>query len=335
MTARPGAPGLPSRRLAKLRADPAGFFLQSRFPALRALGQWQARRLDRAICRAAEAAADRPVCVIVTVHNGARTIVAALDSLARQSHRALEVIVVDDAGTDGGAELVRAFCARDGRFRLLVNRENVGPYVSRNRALAQTPADFVTFQDADDLSHQDRIFRQLGYLLSRPSRLACLCSGIRVDEAGRTLTLDGRAERLEASTFFFRRAEAIESVGYFDSVRFAGDAEYAARLRAVHGTGCIGRLHEVLLTATFRDNSITRGGAGAHVWTQSAPGEWRRAEAHARIAYRAAYARWHATFRDGGAARIGFPQDRRPFEAPEGMAVQNRVERPSNDGGGS
>ena len=322
MNGRSGALALLLRRLAKLRDDPAGFFLQSRFSALRDAGRWHARRLDRRIVRAADAAADRAVAVIVTAFDAADTLEAALDSLARQSHRTLEVIVVDDASTDATQALARAFCERDPRFRLLINAENSGPYVSRNRALSQTRADFVTFQDADDLSHPDRIARQLGFLLANPARLACLCSGTRQDEAGRLLRIDGRRARLEASTFFFHRERVMASIGYFDCVRFAGDAEYASRLQAVHGARAIGRQHEVLLTARFAAGSITRDGPGAHGWiAQAASGEWRRIEAPARAAYRAAYGRWHATLRSGADARLGFPQHVRPFPAPEGMAV--------------
>ena len=253
MNGRPGALALLLRRLAKLHDDPAGFFLQSRFSMLRDAGRWHARRLDKRIVRAADAAADRAVAVIVTAFDAADTLEAALDSLARQSHRTLEVIVVDDASTDATQALARAFCERDPRFRLLINAENSGPYVSRNRALSQTRADFVTFQDADDLSHPDRIARQLGFLLANPARLACLCSGTRQDDAGRLLRIDGRRARLEASTFFFHRERVMASIGYFDCVRFAGDAEYASRLHAVHGARAIGRQHEVLLTARFAE----------------------------------------------------------------------------------
>lgn len=288
------------RRLQKLRRDPQGFLLQSRLALLQALGQALARRQDAAIQREANHAAATKIGIIVTVYNGAEWIGAALASLAAQTHAALAVLVVDDASTDATAAIVAQFARLDPRFQLIVNARNLGPYVSRNRALLRLATPFVTFLDADDVAHPTRIARQLGFLLAHPRALACVCSGLRVNAAGETIRINGRAARMEPSTLFFHRAPVVEKIGFFDAVRFAGDAEYFGRLRAVFGPKAIARQHEVLLTASFRPDSLTRNGPGAQAWSMGAtPQDWLRDNSPRRIAYAQAFEHWHAQLRSG------------------------------------
>lgn len=69
-------------------------------------------------------------------------------SIAQQTHRFDEVILCDDASTDGSAEVAE----RLGVFTTIIKgRENRGPGPARNECLARVTADWVHFQDADDL----------------------------------------------------------------------------------------------------------------------------------------------------------------------------------------
>lgn len=62
---------------------------------------------------------DRRVTVGVPVRNGAATLRDMLSAIERQTHRELEVVVADNASTDGTSDVVREFAERDPRFRLL------------------------------------------------------------------------------------------------------------------------------------------------------------------------------------------------------------------------
>lgn len=311
------------RRLQKLRRDPQGFLLQSRFVPLRALGKVFAWQLDRNVRRYGAGAAGASVGIIVTVYNGADWIGAALTSLAGQTHKTIQVIVIDDASTDATTGIVADFVKRDSRFSLIVNAHNCGPYYARNRALEQLTTPFVTFLDADDTAHPARIARQLGFLLSHPRAVACVCSGVRVNAAGDAITINGREARMEPSTLFFHRAPVLEKIGYFDTVRFAGDAEYFGRLRAVFGEAAIARQHEVLLTASFRPDSLTHKGPGAQSWSMGAsPVEWTRANSPERMAYAHEFTAWHRRIKNGESSPFCAARPQvRPFHAPAGMAI--------------
>ncbi|CAN5567103.1 hypothetical protein BH20ACI3_BH20ACI3_43320 [soil metagenome] len=87
------------------------------------------------------------VSVIVPLYNKAPFVRRALDSIARQTFKDYEVIVVDDGSTDQGPEIVRA--VGDERVRL-ITQANLGPGAARNRALPEAQGDLIAFLDADD-----------------------------------------------------------------------------------------------------------------------------------------------------------------------------------------
>jgi succinoglycan biosynthesis protein ExoO len=97
------------------------------------------------------------VSIIMANYNGHRYIESALQSALSQSMRNIEVIVADDASTDGSADLVAAFASRDARVRLLRAPANGGSGVARNLCLDAACGRWVAVMDSDDLMHPDRL----------------------------------------------------------------------------------------------------------------------------------------------------------------------------------
>lgn len=88
------------------------------------------------------------VAVIIPVHNGERTVGRALASVLTQTHWDLEVIVVDDASTDGTADAVERVA--DDRVKLISLATNVGHSEARNIGMRAARSDFISYLDADD-----------------------------------------------------------------------------------------------------------------------------------------------------------------------------------------
>src|SRR6516165_383819 len=102
---------------------------------------------------------------IVPLYNKAPFVLRTLTSMASQSYRDFEVIVVNDGSTDGGDEVARTFS--DSRFRV-IDQPNAGPGAARNRGLAEARGPLVAFLDADDEWYPEYLQRAVEFLARRP-----------------------------------------------------------------------------------------------------------------------------------------------------------------------
>jgi glycosyltransferase involved in cell wall biosynthesis len=100
------------------------------------------------------------VSVIVPAWNAGQTLAETLRSAAAQTHRHLEIVIVDDGSTDRTADVAAEYCASDPRARL-IRQQNRGVAAARNRAIDEARGDYVAPLDADDLWHPEKIERQL------------------------------------------------------------------------------------------------------------------------------------------------------------------------------
>jgi len=88
------------------------------------------------------------VSVVLPAYNREASIRLAIDSVLRQSFADLELIVVDDASTDGTRTAAEA--VPDPRLRVVAHGENQGASAARNTGVAAARAPWVAFQDSDD-----------------------------------------------------------------------------------------------------------------------------------------------------------------------------------------
>lgn len=108
-----------------------------------------------------ERSSEPRVSVIIPVYNGADFIHIALNSALAQNERNLEVIVVDDASTDGTCAVVEQYCRRDARVRLIRSEAQRGPACARNIGFDAASGEWVAILDADDWYTEDRLTRLL------------------------------------------------------------------------------------------------------------------------------------------------------------------------------
>src|SRR5262249_25566388 len=101
------------------------------------------------------------ISVLIPVRNAAGTLDLALGSIAAQTLREWEAMVVDDASEDDMPRMLAAWGRRDERFRILQNEEHRGITASLSRALEAAAAPLVARMDADDVSLPRRFEREL------------------------------------------------------------------------------------------------------------------------------------------------------------------------------
>lgn len=88
--------------------------------------------------------------VVVPAYDTAAYLPACLDSLLAQTHRELEVVVVDDGSPDDSAAIATTYAERDPRVRL-VRQENGGLGAARNTGLRHATGEVIAFADSDDV----------------------------------------------------------------------------------------------------------------------------------------------------------------------------------------
>lgn len=122
------------------------------------------------------------VTVIMPVHNRERFVAEALDSLLAQTFEDFLVILVDDASTDGTAQILRGYSDR--RVRILLNPDRLGVAGARNRALAVTDTRYVAFLDSDDVALPRRLEIQMAFLRAHDDVQLVASRVAVIDEGG-------------------------------------------------------------------------------------------------------------------------------------------------------
>ena len=121
------------------------------------------------------------ISVVIPSYNRKDRLPACMDSVLGQSYGNIELIVVDDASTDGTRELFRNM--RDPRVRYLRYEENRGACHARNYGAERAEGGLIAFQDSDDIWHPDKLEKQYWHLKKTGADM-CYCGMNRVSEGG-------------------------------------------------------------------------------------------------------------------------------------------------------
>ncbi len=249
------------------------------------------------------------VTIILSAFEASQTIGGALGSVLAQSWRNIEVIVVDDASTDGTAAVVAGIAARDPRVVPLGNARNAGTYASRNRAIALARGAFVTFLDADDWMHPARIATEVA-AFARPGTEVVNSCWFRLNEAGHAAFTPRAWLVYPNPSFAMFRRDALRRLGAFDHVRYSADSEMLWRARLVFGSDAVAILPQTLTIGLSRLDSLTSAPAtGFDAFGFSAP----------RCLYNEGWAAWHEACDAQGC--VPAPPAARDYALPDGMAA--------------
>jgi len=187
---------------------------------------------------------DQPLLtVLMAVHNGLPYLAASLESMARQTYRDFEFLLIDDASTDGSSELMQSWAERDPRIRLLRQEENRGLTASLNVGLREARGTWIARQDADDISHPRRLELQMAEIGRRPELILLGTNGWLINEDSRPCGLINAPcgdEGLRWSVVFynpflhgsvcFHREKIVALGGYDPRFRVAQDYDLWIRV---------------------------------------------------------------------------------------------------------
>lgn len=89
------------------------------------------------------------ISVIIPIYNTGKYLYNCLDSIINQTHKNLEIILIDDGSTDGSAEVCDEYGKKDNRI-IVIHQKNAGVSKARNAGLKIAKGDYLHFPDSDD-----------------------------------------------------------------------------------------------------------------------------------------------------------------------------------------
>jgi glycosyltransferase involved in cell wall biosynthesis len=210
------------------------------------------------------------VSVYIPTRNRIATLRKAVDSVLAQTHAAVELIVVNDASTDGTEDYLKAKAARDNRLIYFSNSTPKGAPASRNIAIRASTGTFVTGLDDDDEFLSCRIAAFLDYwrlLTVTGLNPACLyAQDIWLNNGSQSLVTRKRSSVSVAEIFeynyignqvFAPRAHFVEA-GFFDERMPAWqDLEFFIRLLQKFGKAHLLDMPTYLFDVTQRPDRIS------------------------------------------------------------------------------
>ena len=105
------------------------------------------------------------VSIIVPVYNAAKYIENTITMVSEQTYKDWELILVDDASTDGSADLIEKIIAGQGkRIRLIRKSVNEGAAAARNSGIDASAGRYIAFLDADDVWRPEKLEKQIAFM---------------------------------------------------------------------------------------------------------------------------------------------------------------------------
>ena len=191
------------------------------------------------------------VSAVMSAHNDAQHVEAAVRSILGQAFRSLELIVIDDGSTDATPEVLDRLAREDGRLRV-VHQDNTGLTRALIRGCELARGEFIARQDSDDWSHPLRIAEQVALLDSDPGIgfVSCavryvgpgdepLCVVSRSTDS--TQATEGLLQRRQGppahGSVMFRRSVYTQTGGYRAPFHFAQDSDLWLRMAEITRIG--------------------------------------------------------------------------------------------------
>ena len=212
--------------------------------------------------------------VITPAYRAAATIGRALQSVAKQTLRPHQVIVVDDGSEDGTYEAALALAGTMNGVDLKVVRQvNQGAGAARNRALREATGTYVAFLDADDEWLPEKLAHTMAHL--EGSDYVLVAHDVRLADNGGGESVFDCARHFEAArdpfvSYFLRgyiatstvvaRRDALIAAGGFDE-RLASGQDYELWLRLISAPGARFRVFAGALTR----NHVTENSISSHI----------------------------------------------------------------------
>ena len=111
--------------------------------------------------------------VIIPIYNAEKTLAEAVHSVLAQTFADFEILLVDDASTDGSREAALAMAREDSRVQVVLLQKNAGAGRARNAGIRSARGEYLMFLDADDAFLPELMQRVADSLEEHPAQAVC------------------------------------------------------------------------------------------------------------------------------------------------------------------
>ena len=107
------------------------------------------------------------ISVIMSVYNGEKYLVQAIDSILNQTYQNFEFIIIDDCSTDNSSHILQEYAKKDSRIKIIKKEKNIGikGFIENlNLGISIAKGKYIARMDADDISLPERFQKQVNFL---------------------------------------------------------------------------------------------------------------------------------------------------------------------------
>ena len=111
------------------------------------------------------------ISVIMSVYNGEKYLVQAIDSILNQTYQNFEFIIIDDCSTDNSSHILQEYAQKDSRIKIIKKEKNIGikGFIKNlNLGISIAKGKYIARMDADDISLPERFQKQVDFLENNP-----------------------------------------------------------------------------------------------------------------------------------------------------------------------
>jgi glycosyltransferase involved in cell wall biosynthesis len=113
------------------------------------------------------------VTVLMPVYNAGHFLKQSIDSILCQTHRDLDFVIIDDGSTDIDTRRLLQEALSDNRIKLLTHPNRMGVARALNHGLESATGEYIARMDADDISHPQRLEKQIEFMTEHPDVGLC------------------------------------------------------------------------------------------------------------------------------------------------------------------
>lgn len=113
------------------------------------------------------------VSIIVAAYNAQDTLKKCIESIQKQTHDELEILIINDCSQDNTLQIANSLSEQDPRIIVVDQAKNGGPGVARNAGLEKASGEWITIVDADDTISPNRIELLLGAAYKNECDIVC------------------------------------------------------------------------------------------------------------------------------------------------------------------